>query len=77
MRLAQPCKRFPIEHSFQHVKGHPDDKITYAKLPLDAKLNVDADAEAGKYRYYHLLEPRPRVPTCHPTQPKSIFEGSS
>jgi hypothetical protein len=59
--IVTTLKKMPIEHSFQHAKGHQDDKIAYADLPLDAKLNVDADAEAGENRYYNP-EPRPMVP---------------
>jgi hypothetical protein len=59
--IVTTLKKMSIEHSFQHVKGHQYDKISYAELPLNAKLNVDADVEAGEYRYYHP-EPRPRVP---------------
>jgi hypothetical protein len=51
--IVTTLKKMPIEHSFQHVKGHQDDKILYADIPLGAKLNVDADAEAGEYRYYN------------------------
>jgi hypothetical protein len=31
----------------QHVKGHQDNHMTYTSLPLEAQMNVDADAEAG------------------------------
>jgi hypothetical protein len=51
--IGTTLKKMPIEHSFQHIKGHEDDKIAYANLPLDTKLNVDADTEAGEYRYYN------------------------
>jgi GH24 family phage-related lysozyme (muramidase) len=50
----------PIEKSFHHVKGHQDDKIAYENLTFDARLNVDTDAEAGKYRYNNP-EPRPKI----------------
>jgi hypothetical protein len=59
--IVTTLKKMSIEHSFQHVKGHQYDKIAYTELPLNAKLNVNADAEAGEYRYYHP-EPRRRVP---------------
>jgi hypothetical protein len=68
--IVTTLKKMPIQHSFQHIRGHQDDKIAYAELPLDAKLNVNADAEAGKYRYYHP-EPRPRVPRL-PSNPAQL-----
>ena len=36
-----------------YVKGHQDDKKVYAKLPLMAQLNVDADRLSGKYNQDH------------------------
>jgi hypothetical protein len=50
-----------------HVKGHQDDHVPYDDLPLDAQLNVDADAEAG---YYQQMFPAqrpliPRLPSNH------------
>jgi hypothetical protein len=36
-----------------YVKGHQDDKKAYDRLPLMARLNVDADRLAGKYNKEH------------------------
>jgi len=34
------------------VKGHQDDDTNFADLPLQAQLNVKADAAAGAYQYH-------------------------
>jgi hypothetical protein len=34
----------------QHVKGHQDDHVPYDRLPLEAQLNVDADAAATEFQ---------------------------
>ena len=62
-----------IQHAWQQlpelrlkfIKGHQDDKVPYAQLPLLARLNVDADAKAGQFQDLHgqdrpivLLTPR-------------------
>jgi hypothetical protein len=60
-KIVTTLQTMPIEQSFQHVKGHQDGKIAYDELPLHAKLNVDTDAKAGEYRYYHP-ERRASVP---------------
>jgi hypothetical protein len=49
-------------------------KIAYKELPLDAKLNINAQAKAGEYRYYHL-EPRPRVPRLPSNSAKLHIRG--
>ena len=36
-----------------YVKGHQDDRVPYAQLPLLARLNVDADRLAGDYHRDH------------------------
>jgi hypothetical protein len=36
-----------------HVKGHQDDTTTYALLPLEAQLNVDADSAATLFQADH------------------------
>ena len=59
--IVTTLQKMPIEHSFQHVKGHQDDKVADSKLTLEARLNVDADTEAGEYCTNHP-EPRPQVP---------------
>jgi hypothetical protein len=68
--IVTTLQKMQIQHSFQHVKGHQDNKTKYGDLPLDAKLNVDADAEAGEYRFNHP-EPRPRVPRL-PSNPAQL-----
>ena len=49
----------------KYVKGHQDDKIPYAQWPLLARMNVDADGQAGHFQDTHgqnrplvLLAPR-------------------
>lgn len=37
----------------KYVKGHQDNKLPYAQLPLLARLNVDADALAGQFQNNH------------------------
>ena len=32
------------------IKGHQDNTLPYAQLPLMARLNVDADALAGRFQ---------------------------
>jgi hypothetical protein len=59
--IAETLTKMGIETSFHHVKGHQDDKVAYENLTLEARLNVDADAEASECRYHHP-EPRPKVP---------------
>jgi hypothetical protein len=34
----------------QHVKGHQDDTTPYARLSLEAQLNIDADAAATEFQ---------------------------
>jgi hypothetical protein len=36
----------PAQPTISHVKGHQDDELEYADLPLPAQLNVDADVLA-------------------------------
>ncbi|KAI2508230.1 hypothetical protein MHU86_6159 [Fragilaria crotonensis] len=36
--------------TLQHVRGHQDRKVAYARLPLLAQLNVDADLMATTYQ---------------------------
>ena len=50
------------------IKGHQDDQTPYAHLPLLARLNVDADAMAGRFQDLHgqdrplaLITPRTGV----------------
>lgn len=50
----------------KYIKGHQDDKLPYERLPLLARLNVDADALAGQNNHGHdrpiaLLTSRARV----------------
>ena len=47
--IAETLTKMRIETSFHHVKGHQDNKVGYENLTLEARLNVNADAEAGKY----------------------------
>jgi hypothetical protein len=48
--IVKSLRELPTPPTLAHVKGHQDDHIPYSDLPLDAQLNVDADAEAGYYQ---------------------------
>jgi hypothetical protein len=37
--------------TFEHVKGHKDEYVTFNKLPLDAQLNVEADEWATRSQH--------------------------
>lgn len=63
--IVKSLRELPLPPMISHVKGHQDDHTSYTDLPLDAQLNVDADAEAG---YYQCTFPRhrpiiPRLPS--------------
>jgi hypothetical protein len=47
--IVLQLRALPVLPTFKHVKGHQDDHVAYQELPLDAQLNVDADALAGAY----------------------------
>jgi hypothetical protein len=53
-----------------HVKGHQDSNQAYASLPLDAQLNVDADAAAGSFQCMYPAQ-RPVVPRL-PSNPVQL-----
>ncbi len=59
-----------------HVKGHQDNKIPYANLPLPAQLNVDADCLATRELREHpnLIRHTPLFPT---TKVQLLLEGNS
>jgi hypothetical protein len=46
------CSLRTFMHSplLQHVKGHQDSHTAYVALPLEAQLNVDANAKAGFFQ---------------------------
>lgn len=67
IEIQYALKQLP-ELKLQYIKGHQDDKIPYTQLPLLARLNVDADAMAGRYQDSHgqdrpiaLMTPRTKV----------------
>ena len=68
--IVKTLNKLPIETSFHHVKGHQDNKIAYDNFTLEARLNVDADTEAGGYRYNNSA-PRPRI-TRLPSNPAQL-----
>jgi hypothetical protein len=54
--------------TLQFIKGHQDEEMPYAQLPLKAQLNCNADKLAGEYQDQHgcvrptiLMTPRTRV----------------
>jgi hypothetical protein len=56
------------------VKGHQDDSTPYARLPLLARLNVDADAMAGKITLWFFL---PHEPERYFISPKAQSQRRS
>ncbi len=48
------------ELRLKFIKGHQGDTLPYAQLPLMARLNVDADALAGRFQDHHCQD-RPMV----------------
>jgi hypothetical protein len=59
-------RSMPASTTFTHVLGHQDDHTAYEDLSLEARLNVDADAEAGLYITHN---PSPLSATLSPTAP--------
>jgi hypothetical protein len=59
--IAETMNQIPIEASFHHVKDHQHNKVPYKTLSLESRLNVDADAKAGKNQYLHW-KTQPKVP---------------
>jgi hypothetical protein len=59
--IITSIREFAIPPVLLHVKGHQDSHTAYSSLPLEAQLNVDADAEAGYYQCSHH-EQRPLIP---------------
>ncbi len=49
-QIADTLRQTAILLTLKHVKGHQDDTTPYRDLSLEAKLNVDADEEAGEYQ---------------------------
>ena len=45
----QTHRKYHIQATFVHVKGHQDSTSAVDKLPLEAQLNVEADQLAGSY----------------------------
>jgi hypothetical protein len=66
--IVKSLREFPTPPTVAHVKGHQDDHLPYSALPLDAQLNVDADAEAG---YFQCTFPRHR-PIIHRLPSNSV-----
>ncbi|KAI2496026.1 hypothetical protein MHU86_18499 [Fragilaria crotonensis] len=68
IRIAEFTGRVEAWRGVLFIKGHQDEKIPYAQLPLLARLNVDADAMAGRFQDLHgqdrplaLITPRTGV----------------
>jgi hypothetical protein len=59
--ISQSLRTLAREPILKHVKGHQDQHTQYTDLPLDAQLNVDADAEARAYQCMHPAQ-RPLIP---------------
>ena len=52
----------PETFNLRHIKGHQDQTRAYAKLPLLAQLNCDADALATQYIHNYPNQDHTRVP---------------
>jgi hypothetical protein len=61
---------FPAQATFVHVKGHQDHKVDILKLSLFAKLNMEADTQAGNY-CNEFSQHRPIIPLS-PTRPVGL-----
>jgi hypothetical protein len=61
-QLNSSLSEYITPPKFTHVKGHQDKAKAYAKLPLDAQLNVDADLEAGNFQWNQAPTHRASVP---------------
>ncbi len=48
--IVSTLQTFPKCPEITHVMGHQDNHTTYDQLPLEAQLNVDADAAATKFQ---------------------------
>lgn len=57
--------------AFRWVKGHQDSLNSYDQLPREARLNIDADYLATRYRLRGKLKSTPKV-DHHPSQRISI-----
>ena len=68
--ITRTIETSDIEPTFQHVKGHQDEKKAYQDLPFLAQLNVDADYQAGQYQSRHGSH-RPIIPLS-PTLPIAL-----
>jgi hypothetical protein len=66
-----------IPPKFKHGKGHQDDTVAYAKLPLPATLNVDADHEAGNFQWNNAPTQRDHVPMHASTRAQFHVAGST
>jgi hypothetical protein len=51
--IVATLRLFPQLPLVSHVKGHQDNVVAYAQLPLEAQLNVDADAAANLFQIEH------------------------
>jgi hypothetical protein len=52
--IITTLRQFPQTPLVSHVTGHQDDNVSYALvLPLEAQLNIDANAAATLFQTYH------------------------
>jgi hypothetical protein len=49
-KISQSLWTLECPPTLRHVKGHQDTTTPYAKLSLEAQLNVDADTKAGFFQ---------------------------
>ncbi len=49
--IVHSLRQLQTPPTLNHVKGHQDNLLPYCAVPLDAQLNVDADAAATKFQH--------------------------
>jgi hypothetical protein len=59
--IAWSLNTLPLKKILHLIKGHQDDKIAHITPTPKARLNVDADVEAGDY-WLNNPGPQPKVP---------------
>jgi hypothetical protein len=59
--IVHSIRQLGITPVFLHVKGHQDASTAYNALPLNAQLNVDANAKTGTYQQTYPVQ-RPLIP---------------
>ena len=59
-QIYRTHRNYNIKGSFSHVYGHQADNTEFTKLPIDAQLNVEADALTETY-YSEAVQSNPET----------------